>query len=159
MFTNTMIMIWTALTLIFSLLLQFCTATAPPPLLIIENPITLNSQATLTTCTNNDPTSLACLSSTYFTTLQHPLYPYHSVRIKKTTFCDTTVQAYTGYIDISQTCHLFFYFFESRSDPDRDDVVFWTNGGPGCSSLVGLFMELGPCHVDVLGNGAETKLE
>jgi carboxypeptidase C (cathepsin A) len=25
--------------------------------------------------------------------------------------------------------HLFFYFFESRSDPDKDDVIFWTNGG------------------------------
>ncbi|KAK0484113.1 Alpha/Beta hydrolase protein [Armillaria luteobubalina] len=118
-----------------------------PPLLINENPVTLNSQATLTTYTNNDPTSLACLSSTNFTTLQHPLYPYHSIWIKKTTFCNTTVQAYTGYINISQTRHLFFYFFKSRSDPNRDHIVFWMNGGPGCSSSVGLFMELGPCRV------------
>lgn len=51
-------------------------------------------------------------------------------------------RAFTGYIDI-QARHLFFYFFESRSDPDKDDVIFWTNGGPGCSSSVGLFMELG----------------
>lgn len=36
--------------------------------------------------------------------------------------------AYTGYIDI-QARHLFFYFFESRNDPDKDDVIFWTNGG------------------------------
>lgn len=52
--------------------------------------------------------------------------------------------AYTGYIDI-EARHLFFYFFESRSDPDKDDVIFWTNGGPGCSSAMGLFMELGQC--------------
>ena len=51
-------------------------------------------------------------------------------------------RAFTGYIDI-EARHLFFYFFESRSNPDKDDVIFWTNGGPGCSSSVGLFMELG----------------
>ena len=50
--------------------------------------------------------------------------------------------SYTGYIDI-ETRHLFFYFFESRNDPDTDDVIFWTNGGPGGSSSLGLFMELG----------------
>lgn len=49
---------------------------------------------------------------------------------------------FTGYIDI-EARHLFFYFFESRSDPATDDVIFWTNGGPGCSSTVGLLMELG----------------
>ena len=55
----------------------------------------------------------------------------------------TPRRAYTGYIDVSPARHLFFYFFESRRDPDTDDVVFWTNGGPGGSSSLGLFMELG----------------
>lgn len=59
---------------------------------------------------------------------------------------DVDVRAYTGYIDI-QARHLFFYFFESRSEPDKDDVLLWTNGGPGGSSSVGLLMELGPCRV------------
>ncbi|TFK48038.1 hypothetical protein OE88DRAFT_1665085 [Heliocybe sulcata] len=89
--------------------------------------------------------SLSSLGSE-FTTLGHPAFPKHSVRIKKSDFCDGTVAAYTGYIDI-EARHLFFYFFESRSDPDKDDVIFWTNGGPGCSSSLGLFMELGPCRV------------
>lgn len=67
-------------------------------------------------------------------------------------------RSYTGYIDV-EARHLFFYFFESRNDPDKDDVIFWTSGGeqavitpknadnlsegPGGSSAFGLFMELG----------------
>ncbi|KAF9042259.1 serine carboxypeptidase [Panaeolus papilionaceus] len=87
------------------------------------------------------------LSDTNFTTLRHPEFPKYGVRIKKSsTFCDPTVKSYSGYIDI-EARHLFFYFFESRNDPDKDDVILWTNGGPGASSALGLFMELGPCRI------------
>ncbi|KAF8959809.1 serine carboxypeptidase [Flammula alnicola] len=90
--------------------------------------------------------SLSGLSDAEFATLGHPFFPHYSVRVKKSQFCDQTVNSYTGYIDI-EARHLFFYFFESRNDPATDDVIFWTNGGPGCSSSLGLFMELGPCRV------------
>ncbi|KAG7090430.1 hypothetical protein E1B28_009549 [Marasmius oreades] len=90
--------------------------------------------------------SLGFVSESEFTTLRHPFFPKHSARIKKSRFCDRTVNAYTGYIDI-EARHLFFYFFESRSSPDEDDVIFWTNGGAGASSTMGLFMELGPCRI------------
>ncbi|KAI0933476.1 hypothetical protein AcV5_005612 [Taiwanofungus camphoratus] len=89
---------------------------------------------------------LSLLSTSEYTALRHPAFPNYNVRIKKSDFCDGTVGSYTGYIDI-EARHLFFYFFESRSNPDKDDVIFWTNGGPGCSSSLGLFMELGPCRV------------
>ncbi|KAH7926024.1 alpha/beta-hydrolase [Leucogyrophana mollusca] len=95
--------------------------------------------------------ALNTLPDAQFTTLEHPSFPAYSVRVKKSQFCDETVNAYTGYIDI-EARHLFFYFFESRNDPDKDDVIFWTNGGPGGSSSIGLFMELGPCST-LLGNG------
>ena len=103
--------------------------------------------------------NLSALSSTNYALLTHPFFPRHSVRIKKSTFCDGSVNSYTGYIDVDAR-HLFFYFFESRRDPAKDDVIFWTNGGPGCSSAMGLFMELGPCRVvRDGGDDAEIKLK
>ena len=76
--------------------------------------------------------SLSALPSTNCARLTHPFFPRHNVRIKKSTFCDGSVNAYAGYIDVD-ACHSFFYFFQSRRDPSKDDVIFWTNGDPGCS--------------------------
>ena len=38
---------------------------------------------------------------------------------------------YSGYLHISETKRIFYYFVESENDPLNDSIVFWMNGGPG----------------------------
>lgn len=81
-------------------------------------------------------------------------YPKYKLRVKSNSKSndmldceDPSVHQIAGYLTVEDDQHFFFYFFSSRSDPEHDPLILWLNGGPGCSSMTGLFMELGPCRV------------
>lgn len=42
----------------------------------------------------------------------------------------------------------FYWFFEAAEQPETKPLLIWLNGGPGCSSMDGLFLENGPFKLD-----------
>lgn len=64
-----------------------------------------------------------------------------TLRFREPGLCETTkgVKSYSGFIDIAEDKHLFFWFFESRHDPASDPITMWLQGGPGGDSLNAVF--------------------
>jgi carboxypeptidase C (cathepsin A) len=55
-------------------------------------------------------------------------------------------------IDQEHNSNLFFWHYENRHIADRQRTILWLNGGPGCSSMDGAMMEVGPYRVRHGGN-------
>lgn len=56
---------------------------------------------------------------------------------------------FSGYVNyvsptFGSTHSIFTWITESQGDPTKDPILFWTNGGPGCSGLYGFGFEHGP---------------
>ena len=57
-------------------------------------------------------------------------------------------KVYSGYVNVSAAAGrpmmVHYLYMESEKDPEHDPTILWTNGGPGASSMFGIFVELGP---------------
>ena len=60
---------------------------------------------------------------------------------------------FSGYLNLKDT-HKFIHYWlvEAEASPETAPLVFWTNGGPGCSGLIGFMTEQGPFRPDADGN-------
>lgn len=63
--------------------------------------------------------------------------------------------SHSGYINVDKehNSNLWFWYFPvEQYDVQKSPLIIWLQGGPGASSLFGLFDELGPFTVDKDGN-------
>lgn len=76
-----------------------------------------------------------CLQASDFYVHELPLLPK-----------DISIHMHAGHLPINPEHHgaLFFWHFASKHTADKSRTVIWLNGGPGCSSLIGAWMEIGP---------------
>jgi len=58
---------------------------------------------------------------------------------------------FSGYIQLAGTQKHIHYWLVEAEIPNAP-LVFWTNGGPGCSGLIGFMTEQGPFRPDKSGN-------
>ena len=122
---------------------------------------------------------LSCLSfaqfppriepSTDFITIPSPVDGNITIRFRQPQVgtCTTAFseqKQYTGYITLpphhlapiqsNYTINTFFWFIEARTNPSTAPLTVFLNGGPGSSSMAGMFLENGPCEVVEIAQGS-----
>jgi cathepsin A (carboxypeptidase C) len=59
-----------------------------------------------------------------------------------------TFKQYSGFLPTSTKSNLHYWLVEAQQNAASAPLLLWLNGGPGCSSLSGLFQENGPFQVN-----------
>ena len=100
--------------------------------------------------------------SSNVTTIRSPIngnitISYKSPPVGTCTTVFSSQKQYTGHVRLppftlaplqqNYSINTFFWFIESRGDASTAPLTIYINGGPGSSSMVGLFQECGPCQV------------
>lgn len=62
---------------------------------------------------------------------------------------------YSGYLAVTGGSQVHYHLVESEGSPSSDPLVVWLNGGPGCSSYLGFWLEQGPFTMH--GDGTLTE--
>ncbi|MBW0505326.1 hypothetical protein O181_045041 [Austropuccinia psidii MF-1] len=122
--------------------------------MIFSNNLTILLSVSLWLCSSFSAQNLASKPQGTLISGKSPKGSYRFIANSK--ICETTpgVQSYSGYVETGFHRSTFFWFFEARNNPKTAPFSVWINGGPGCSALIGLFQENGPCTVE----GNVTKL-
>ncbi|KAG2708328.1 hypothetical protein I3760_05G186700 [Carya illinoinensis] len=80
---------------------------------------------------------------------------FHQIPASPPSFPDEALPTKSGYLPVSPaTSSAIFYAFYEVQEPfsslSQTPLVIWLQGGPGCSSMIGNFLELGPWRVNFL---------
>ena len=71
--------------------------------------------------------------------------------------CPSGFRTTPGYCAPCPPARRFFFYFEAREEPETAPVVLWMTGGPGCSSELAVFFEMGPWEINKDMTVSETK--
>ncbi|KAL8386824.1 hypothetical protein RB595_010359 [Gaeumannomyces hyphopodioides] len=116
--------------------------------LVVAAPCLANPTPELTTADRRNPRRLYEYNGIKQTLFKHDVTGTTLQFVENSGICETTkgVNQTSGYMSVGNDMNMFYWFFEARSNPTSAPLAMWLNGGPGCSSMIGLFQENGPCH-------------